>query len=565
MMTTPRRRGHCEVHTHLTQPKNPDTDGDLMPDGWEITNLFNPLSSADGPLDADSDGINNLGEYYLRFEGKLPRVFDSTGYDLNADADYDGLTNAQELNTYHTDPSQPDTDGDEMEDGWEVLYGWAPVVNNNTDSTTGNDKDDDPDGDTLTNADESLEGTNPLSSDTDGDGASDSTEVGQASNPTNAASSTPPPNGTIAVEVTWGDSSTSHSEKYRFKLTPLEGDTQVRERTNAKYGEIQQRTFFLPKGAKYKVELFHVATNPKYQDTPRPDYDYTFTIVRTGPLTDENAAVILEDPDGILGGHGESGSFFAAGKSATLYLVHLLSETKVSDPPDRKRTKIGVIEQVDVEVSPDSAPIPTDWYPSGDFGTSTVVPYPNRRIAVLTAGLRKCEPKVTAVIQGKAVMLAFRAVQPTTVKMEKATEANSMTPLRVSMTAHVYIGPDDVSFAGLSVGEKICYAVADGYFLTENNEKHTPGGETNVTSVRVAGKGWKCALADNIASAYHNPPYSKGDFQWTIPWYYRYNSGTDLVDITDVNQIKTMRVSTQTGKATLKFAKVGAESDVTEP
>ena len=40
-----------------------DTDGDGMPDSWELANGFNPNSSADAGLDADGDGFTNLQEY----------------------------------------------------------------------------------------------------------------------------------------------------------------------------------------------------------------------------------------------------------------------------------------------------------------------------------------------------------------------------------------------------------------------------------------------------------------------------------------------------------------------
>ena len=46
-----------------TDPLKKDTDGDDMPDGWEITQKFDPTNGADGLLDADGDGANNAHEY----------------------------------------------------------------------------------------------------------------------------------------------------------------------------------------------------------------------------------------------------------------------------------------------------------------------------------------------------------------------------------------------------------------------------------------------------------------------------------------------------------------------
>jgi VCBS repeat protein/ASPIC/UnbV protein/Ig-like domain-containing protein/thrombospondin type 3 repeat protein len=41
----------------------PDTDGDGMPDEWELANYFSPTNSADASLDNDGDGITNAAEY----------------------------------------------------------------------------------------------------------------------------------------------------------------------------------------------------------------------------------------------------------------------------------------------------------------------------------------------------------------------------------------------------------------------------------------------------------------------------------------------------------------------
>jgi len=95
-----------------------DTDGDGIPDPWEIANGLNPNDPSDAVLDGDSDGLDNLGEY-------------QNG----------------------TDITLWDTDGDSMPDGWEVQYGLDPL--NPLDAAN------DPDGDGLTNLDEYQQGTDP--------------------------------------------------------------------------------------------------------------------------------------------------------------------------------------------------------------------------------------------------------------------------------------------------------------------------------------------------------------------------------------------------------------------
>lgn len=58
--------------------------------------------------------------------------------DTNADCDNDGLKNWQEK-LYHTDPNNPDTDGDGYLDGEEVASGYDPTVKAPNDALSGTD------------------------------------------------------------------------------------------------------------------------------------------------------------------------------------------------------------------------------------------------------------------------------------------------------------------------------------------------------------------------------------------------------------------------------------------
>jgi hypothetical protein len=280
-----------------------------------------PASLTVTGMDADNDG---LPDFYENAFGLNPAVNDAA-----LDRDLDGLTNYQEY-LLGTVPNQPDSDYDEMNDGWEQLYGFPPLVSNATDADPTNDLTADPDNDGLLNSQEEQIGTNPRSSDTDGDTYSDVAENTGASNTTSFASTPPNPGGNpagppanpppspVPVSVTFGDHSVSHSEKYRVVLEPLEGDlnTQKRYRTNSKYGAVQTPDpFYLPRGAKYKVTFVHIGTDPKYKEEPRPDYDYTLDFP-----TAQEGVVPVNSPQAILGVHDESYDFFAEGKSATLYV-----------------------------------------------------------------------------------------------------------------------------------------------------------------------------------------------------------------------------------------------------
>ena len=94
-----------------------DTDNDGMPDTWE--DQYNELDKAadDASSDIDNDGLSNLAEYQN-----------------------------------NTDPTDDDSDDDNMKDGWEVDNDLDP----NTD-----DASQDADGDIVSNYQEYLDGTNP--------------------------------------------------------------------------------------------------------------------------------------------------------------------------------------------------------------------------------------------------------------------------------------------------------------------------------------------------------------------------------------------------------------------
>jgi hypothetical protein len=46
------------------------------------------------------------------------------------DQDADGLTDAYERLVSKTDPTNPNSSGDGMLDGWKVLWGMSPLINN---------------------------------------------------------------------------------------------------------------------------------------------------------------------------------------------------------------------------------------------------------------------------------------------------------------------------------------------------------------------------------------------------------------------------------------------------
>jgi hypothetical protein len=320
-----------EVHINQTNPLEMDSDGDWMWDGWELTMGLDPTNSADGLLDEDHDNLPNQLEFVFMDKGYDPFTANSAAaFPWNEDPDCDDITTVAELVTHRTNPRQPDTDEDFMPDGWEIRFAFNAKTHNSKSSNPNDDWDMDPDLDNLTNGEESIFDTNPNNPDTDGDEITDDVEIQQGSNPNDPNDHDPPPKGTVSVNVTFGDDSGSHSEKYKLVLTPLEGDTGgIRFRTNRQYGMPQTDTFQLPKGAKYKMELKHAGTQPKFmREHGFSNYDWTLDI-------DTSAnCLVVDDPQGIVTTVEDwpNSTFQADGKSATLHVPLFEWVTPKGDP-----------------------------------------------------------------------------------------------------------------------------------------------------------------------------------------------------------------------------------------
>ena len=152
--------GLFETHSFVdyTLSGTGDIDGDGLDAAAEGAAGTDPLDP-----DTDDDGLNDGDE--VNTHGTDP---------LDPDTDDDGLSDGDEINIYGTDPLDDDTDDDTMPDGWEVDNGTDPNVD---------DALDDPDNDGLANIDEYGYGTSPTNPNTDGDGLDDGDELESGANP----------------------------------------------------------------------------------------------------------------------------------------------------------------------------------------------------------------------------------------------------------------------------------------------------------------------------------------------------------------------------------------------
>lgn len=168
-----------------TDPGNPDSDGDGLSDGVEDANRngwvdgdgqllpadFNPWLGRSWP-----DGTMNPGETWLETDPGNPDsdgdgLSDGTGEDkdfsgtITGDANGDRAWQPGEIWT-ETNALRADTDGDGLSDVWEVRHSLNPLDNGTVafDGSTPNPDNGasgDPDGDSLTNLQELVAGTDP--------------------------------------------------------------------------------------------------------------------------------------------------------------------------------------------------------------------------------------------------------------------------------------------------------------------------------------------------------------------------------------------------------------------
>jgi hypothetical protein len=194
-----------------TNPRNPDTDGDGMLDGWEVFEIMNPLVWNAPTADQNNNGRTNRRDYHERASNRdastngrlIPNAW-AVAYGLNpldpnlADGDPTGggMSNYWKY-MLGLDPNQVDSDSDgvpdvdEDADGDGIPNGWE--IENELDPLNPRDADEDWDGDGLSNSWEYRLGLDPWNPETyampdgeadrDADGITDKHEIAGGMNP----------------------------------------------------------------------------------------------------------------------------------------------------------------------------------------------------------------------------------------------------------------------------------------------------------------------------------------------------------------------------------------------
>ena len=208
--TSPTLAGSCDTPSHSYDVYVSGNYAYVADGGYlQLIDISNPsgailVGSHDGPSYYRAYGVYVFGSFaYVASDwvGLEIVVFD--------DADIDGLYDLDEYNS-GTDPCGQDTDGDGMDDGWEVSYILCGIDPLTDDSAA------DADGDGDSNLEEYTLGTDPCEGylpDIDGDGLDNSLEISIGTDPNDAD--------------TDGDGLSDGEEYYSLNTNPLAWDSDI--------------------------------------------------------------------------------------------------------------------------------------------------------------------------------------------------------------------------------------------------------------------------------------------------------------------------------------------------
>jgi hypothetical protein len=119
----------------------------------------------------------------------------------------------------------------------------------------------------------------------------------------------------------------------------------------------------------------------------------------------------------------------------------------------------------------------------------------------------------------------------------------------VGFRGYAYLAPKYVSFTNIDMREGACNATATGWLSCYDGDPHPVG---SWVDVHDGNSTTGCLVGlDRAKTSVKAPPpdYDEGDFNWPIPWQYRFDVGDPSTTFTTANHHET---SDPNGKATIE-------------
>jgi hypothetical protein len=292
-----------------------DRDGlwDITESGTRYSDYQSALPYHPAPNDPNAPQPTQTG--YAR----SPYLYSST-----LDFDQDELHDLAEQ-AAGTRLTEPDTDGDNLTDGFEVAYTFNPLNAFSLGLTSPRDDLSDPDSDSLSTLTEYFNGSNPRNPNTDGDATDDTTEVAQGSDLANAADS-----GAAPTDPPYQVPFHINGDYTAWEAT-LKGkgpnDTRTRRFRMSAHNIPLDETFELLRGNAYELTLRYIRSKP---GESVPWYCWEASINGdTSPIFIAGGEWIVDNRSGLLAEHTHShGTNLIEKKKVDLLPVDIVSRDK---------------------------------------------------------------------------------------------------------------------------------------------------------------------------------------------------------------------------------------------
>ena len=241
----------------------------------------------------------------------------------------------------------------------------------------------------------------------------------------------------------------------------------------------------------------------------------------------------------------------------------LKSETVFTTPSNRKRTDIGVGEDVKITANFANATNVTWQITSGNGSLSSSG---GTTVVTFTADDRAGSATIKATSGSKSATITFQVKEPNTVTIDRIPGTNLQHQFGWASTGFkgiAHVGPDTVNFGNVIIQEGFAPYQVTGWFTANSiNANHAPGAWLPLSSTVVAGKGTKDGGPDTIEGGSDNhTPYSDGTLTWAIPWKF----AVDLEPSKTFKVVNHLQVIDGTGKMTLSKGGTTVSSNLNDP